>query len=524
MSVKKRILFSNVIMLLFLLALVMVLSFYIMRIFLMTYIKNDVKSLEIPGYHESTISVYELQILFDGMIDMVNEAPYDLQNHTDYNQINEYITSTGSKAYILINGTPVYLNGGENPNDIYAGAILLNDTIAQNKKTILYSDSDCFLYSTNVFLNNTGDEAELLLYNDHIGTMEFRNENSRYWRGAANNINDAVRSITILGSIVIIIINFVLIVALSNSIMGPLNKLKEATQKISEGNLDFEIDYTGDDEITDVLQKFERMREKLVESNEKQKAYEEDRKEMIAGISHDLRTPLTSIKGYVSGLIDGIADSPEKQQKYLTTIYNTAVEMDKLVDDLFLFSKLDLDKIPFDFEHVEIGNYISQCCEEIKFSMEKKKMCLSFVNLCKNPVYVMLDRDQFARVLVNIAENSAKYKKDEIGSLSVVLAEDNGEVFIALKDDGEGIEASLTGKIFDSFYRNDPARTNPVKGSGLGLSIAKQIITSHGGKIWAESNVGEGLTIYISLPADEKIIDERDEDQHAEKKNTDHRG
>ena len=151
-------------------------------------------------------------------------------------------------------------------------------------------------------------------------------------------------------------------------------------------------------------------------------------------------------------------------------------------------------------------------------------MCLSFVNLCKNPVYVMLDRDQFARVLVNIAENSAKYKKDEIGSLSVVLAEDNGEVFIALKDDGEGIEASLTGKIFDSFYRNDPARTNPVKGSGLGLSIAKQIITSHGGKIWAESNVGEGLTIYISLPADEKIINERDEDQHAEKKNTDHRG
>lgn len=120
------------------------------------------------------------------------------------------------------------------------------------------------------------------------------------------------RSITILGSIVIIIINFVLIVALSNSIMSPMNKLKEAAQKISEGNLDFEISYTGDDEITDVLQKFEQMREKLVESNEKQKAYEEDRKEMIAGISHDLRTPLTSIKGYVSGLIDGIADSPGK--------------------------------------------------------------------------------------------------------------------------------------------------------------------------------------------------------------------
>jgi len=510
-------------MLLFLLALVMILSFYIMRIFLMTYIKNDVKSLEIPEYHENTISVYELQILFDGMIDMANEAPYDVKSHADFTQIDEYITKTGSRAYILLNGTPVYLNGGDNANDIYAGAILLNDTIAQNKKTILYSDSDSFLYSTNVYLDDTGDEAELLLYNDHIGTMEFRNENSRYWQDAASNINDAVRSITILGSIIIIIINFVLIVALSNSIMGPLNKLKEATQKISEGNLDFEIDYTGDDEITDVLQKFEQMREKLVESNETQKAYEEDRKEMIAGISHDLRTPLTSIKGYVSGLLDGIADSPEKQQKYLTTVYNTAVEMDKLVDDLFLFSKLDLDKIPFDFEHVEIGNYISQCCEEIKFSMEKKKMSLAFANLCKNPVYVMLDRDQFARVLVNIAENSAKYKKNEIGSFYVAVTEENGEVLIALKDDGEGIDSSLTGKIFDSFYRNDPARTNPVKGSGLGLSIAKQIVTSHGGRIWAESNIGEGLTIYISLPADETIIDERNDGKDAGEENTDYR-
>lgn len=523
MSVKKRILFSNVIMLLFLLALVMVLSFYIMRIFLMTYIRNDVSSLEIPDYHEDSISVYELQILFDGMIDMAAEAPYQIQEHEDYARIDEYITKTASKAYILVSGAPVYLNGGETANEIYAGAILLNDTLAQNKKTILYSDSDSFLYYANMNLNDTDGEAEVLLYNDHMGTMEFRNENSRYWRDAAQNINDAVRSITILGSIVIIIINFVLIVALSNSIMSPLNKLKEAAQKISEGNLDFEISYTGDDEITDVLQKFEQMREKLVESNKKQKAYEEDRKEMIAGISHDLRTPLTSIKGYVSGLIDGIADSPEKRQKYLTTIYNTAEEMDRLVDDLFLFSKLDLDKVPFNFEHVEIGNYISQCCEELKFSLEKKKMCLAYANLCPNPVYVMLDRGQFARVLINIADNSAKYKKNEIGSFYVAITEDNGEVLIALKDDGEGIDSSLTGKIFDSFYRNDPARTNPVKGSGLGLSIAKQIVTSHGGRIWAESNIGEGLTIYIALPVEEQIIDER-KDENGEKEDSDHRG
>ncbi len=514
MSVKKRIVLSNMILLIFLLTLVMVLAFYIMRIFLMTYVRNDVSSIEIPDKNATSVSVYELQILFDGMIDMVNESSYSISGHEDYGKINEFVETTGSKAYIILNGSNIYLKGGESPGEIYSEALRINDAISQNRKTVLYSDSGSFIYYTAFNLQKSGEEAEILLFNDHMGTLEFRNENSRYWKDAAGNISDAVKSITILGSVVIVIINFVLIIALSNSIMGPLNKLKEATQKISEGNLDFEMDYTGDDEITDVLQKFELMREKLVESNEKQKAYEEDRKEMIAGISHDLRTPLTSIKGYVSGLIDGIADSPEKQQKYLTTIYNTATEMDKLVDDLFLFSKLDLDKIPFEFEHVEIGNYISQCCEEIKFSMEKKNICLTFVNLCKNPVYVMLDRSHFARVLVNIAENSAKYKKNDIGSLYVAVTYEAPEVLIALKDDGEGIESSLTGKIFDSFYRNDPARTNPVKGSGLGLSIAKQIVVSHGGRIWAESNVGEGLTIYISLPASEEIIDERKISDH----------
>ena len=175
-----------------------------------------------------------------------------------------------------------------------------------------------------------------------------------------------------------------------------------------------------------------------------------------------------------------------------------------------MFSKLDLNKIPFEFEHVEIGNYVAQCCEELKFSMEKKNMCLTFANLCKSPVYVKLDRAQFARVLINIAENSAKYKKNEIGSLYVAVMEENSEVIIALKDDGEGIESNLTRKIFDSFYRNDPARTNPVKGSGLGLSIAKQIVTEHQGRIWAESNLGEGLTIFISIPTSETIIDEED--------------
>ena len=505
MSVKRRILISNLIMLVFLLALVLILSFYVIRVFLFTYIQNDVKSLQIPDESVSSVSVYELQILFDGVIDISNESGIDFKKNEDFVIVDKYIKSTNSKCYVIINSIPIYVSGGESVDEIYTEATKLNPSLNQNEDIIFYSDANSFIYFS-AYQTSSGEPAEVLLFNNELGTNGFRNENSKYWKDAANNVYDAVQTIAILGCLVIVIISLVLMIALSKGIMGPLNKLRAATKKISDGDLDFEIDYSGSDEISEVLRDFEIMRVNLAELNEKQRVYEEDRKEMIAGISHDLRTPLTSIKGYVSGLMDGIADSPEKQQKYLTTIYNTAVEMDKLVDDLFLFSKLDLDKIPFDFEHVELGNYMFQCCEELKFSMEKKMMSMSFVNLCNEDIYVRLDRDQFARVLINIAENSAKYKKNEIGSFFVVLSMQNNEALIALKDDGQGVESSLAGKIFDSFYRNDPARTNPVKGSGLGLSIAKQIVSSHGGKIWAESNLGEGLTVYISLPIDGEII------------------
>ncbi len=505
MTVKRRIFISNIIMLVVLLMLVLVLAFYIMKVLLFTYIQNDVKSLNIPGDNVSSVSVYELQILFDGIIDITNEAGAEIQKHEDFELIDEYITKTDSKCYVIINNNISYIKGGDSVEDLYYLASQANGSINQNEDIVFYSDASSFIYMSNYKTSN-GETAEVLLYNLKLGTNGFRNENSKYWKEATNNVYDAVQTVSILGCGIIIIVGIVLMIALSKSIMKPLNKLKEATKNISEGNLDFEIDYSGSDEISEVLRDFEIMRENLLELNEKQKEYEEDRKEMIAGISHDLRTPLTSIKGYVSGLIDGIADSPEKRQKYLTTIYNTAVEMDKLVDDLFLFSKLDLDKIPFDFEHVELGNYMSQCCEEIRFSMEKKKMSMTFVNLYKEDIYVQLDRDQFARVLINIAENSAKYKKNEIGSFYVTLSKAENEAVISLKDDGQGIDSSLAGKIFDSFYRNDPARTNPIKGSGLGLSIAKQIVSSHGGRIWAESNLGEGLTVFISLPTDGEII------------------
>lgn len=499
MTVRKRIFVANLVMLVILLLLVFLLSFYIVRVFTGVYMSNDIDRISVPEDSDKSVSIYELQIVFDSMINMSVEATYTPQEYPDYKKIISYLRGTGTMAYVLIDGNTVFLSGAKSADEIYKYAIKTNGTIENKSGTLFYSDSNSFMYAST--FDNNGKSFSVMMFNNKLGTAGLKIDNNRYWDEANTAVSKAVRSIAILGSIVIVIINLLLIVAVSNSIMGPLNKLKEATKLIAAGKFDFEMDYTGDDELTEVLSNFDYMRTKLLESTEQQKKYEENRKELIAGISHDLRTPLTSIKGYVSGLIDGIADSPERRTQYLTIIYNTACDLDKLVDELFLFSKLDADKIPFDFVVTELDNYLASCIEEFRFTYSKNNIVVTYANVCNGPVYVSLDPDRFARVLINIADNSSKYKVNPVGSIHVTMYRENDDfVCVSIKDDGKGMDRKYADKIFDSFYRNDPARTNPVKGSGLGLSIAKQIVTRHGGRIHAETNIGEGMNIIIELP------------------------
>ena len=131
------------------------------------------------------------------------------------------------------------------------------------------------------------------------------------------------------------------------SILRPLSKLQEATRKIRDGNLDFTLDIEEDDEIGELCQDFEEMRIRLKESAEQKIQYDNENKELISNISHDLKTPITAIKGYVEGILDGVASSPEKLEKYFRTIYNNANDMDRLIDELTFYSKIDTNKIPY---------------------------------------------------------------------------------------------------------------------------------------------------------------------------------
>ncbi len=295
----------------------------------------------------------------------------------------------------------------------------------------------------------------------------------------------------------------------SRSILKPVKKLNEAALNISEGNLDFQITPLNNDELGKLAIRFEEMRKNLKHASDVQKKYENNRKELIANISHDLKTPITSIKGYVEGIRDGVANSPEKLDRYLQTIYTKTIDMDHLINELFLFSKLDLNRIPFDLEEVDLHNYLVDIIEELQFDLEKENISVLYENKMETKhTTVLLDREQLKRAFTNIVQNSLKYMDKEHKQLEVSLNEQKDFILVKIKDNGIGIINEAVPYIFDRFYRADPSRNASTGGTGLGLAITKLIVEEHGGEIWAESKLGEQTIIQFTLkkgPANKEI-------------------
>jgi histidine kinase len=284
----------------------------------------------------------------------------------------------------------------------------------------------------------------------------------------------------------------------SRTLVKPLKELEKAANEIKQGNLDYNIKINSKDEIAQLSKTFEEMRLRLKESLELQQQYEENRRELISNISHDLKTPITSIKGYVEGIKDGVADTPEKMDKYVTTIYTKAIYMDNLINDLFLFSKLDLNKENFKYQMVDMVSYIKDCVDEISFDLDTSEVELTSI-LPEKLIYAEIDVQQIKRTIMNIVGNSIKYKKDEKLKVDIILSESKDYITVEIKDNGKGIPEESLSYIFERFYRSDVSRGTTVGGTGLGLAIAKKIIEEHKGKIWAESELGEGTSIFFSL-------------------------
>ena len=283
------------------------------------------------------------------------------------------------------------------------------------------------------------------------------------------------------------------------SIATPLVKLKKATQNIKEGNLDFVLEVEGDDEFSELCRDFEEMRKRLKESAEEKVLLDKENKELISNISHDLKTPITAVKGYVEGIMDGVADTPEKMDRYVKTIYNKTNEMDHLINELTFYSKFDTNRIPYTFSKLNVEDYFSDCAEEVGLELETRGIELVYANYVESGVQVIADGEQIRRVIHNIISNAIKYMDKPKGIIQIRVKDVGDFIQVEIEDNGKGIAAKDLPSIFDRFYRTDVSRNSSKGGSGIGLSIVKKILEDHGGKVWATSRLGIGTIMYFVL-------------------------
>lgn len=222
--------------------------------------------------------------------------------------------------------------------------------------------------------------------------------------------------------------------------------------------------------------------------------------EVISNITHDLKTPLTAIKGYAQGILDGVAGSPERMNKYVLTIRNKADDMAGMVDELSFFAQIYQKDLVYHFMEVNAQDYFSECISELSLDLETRNISLVYRYDAECTGMIRIDREKLKRVINNIIGNAAKYIQKEIGILFVNIEEKEGEVIVHITDNGIGIPEKELKRVFERFYRTDSSRNSGTGGSGLGLAIAKKIMEEHGGRIWAESVISKGTRISFALP------------------------
>jgi signal transduction histidine kinase len=300
--------------------------------------------------------------------------------------------------------------------------------------------------------------------------------------------------------ILVLATNFFLTRSMIKTISIPLGVLSFGVKQIQNNNLGFRLEYKNDDEFLPICGAFNEMAERLGAMAAEHDKYEENRRELLAGISHDLRTPLTSIKAYLEGIEKDIASTREKREKYTAVIRNKTSDMEHIINQLFLFSKLDINDFPLILKTLDMGLFIRDLVSELADGYFKRGLAIALSETAQNTL-VSIDPILFHNVITNILENSVLYKDAERGHIEIRIGIVNAAVELRLADDGPGVPEESVEKLFDVFYRADPSRNakGGRAGSGLGLAISQKIVSRMGGSIKAELPE-RGLAVVIHLP------------------------
>lgn len=473
MTIKRRLFLSNVLMIV-VPALVTALTGLLCMVMVVSVLRQGSGL----GYEEGG----ELAWIGRTCREVLQEAPAD-SGSREIRQIVSLLDGSAMRLVLTEDGRPVYTFGTEQADD----ARLMQSAESLDCDPVQVSTGSRGIYLTR--LTYQGRTMQLALFGtpgEHTGEEV---------KAAV-----ALSALLILLAIVLSILatNRFLTRFVLRRVEEPLDLLAAGVRRIGEGDLDFRITYAGKDKFAPVCGAFNEMAARLKESVERARRDEESRKELLAGISHDLRSPLTSIRAYVEGLLDGVAQTEESKQRYLRTIRTKAEDIDRLVSQLFLYSKLDLEGVPMEMRPIRLDEFVAGFVEEAALDSRTRGLEITAEQL--TPVTVSADPEQLRRVLSNILENSIKYNAKETGHLRITL-EESGRLTLA--DDGPGVPEEALPKLFDVFYRSDPARRDPAGGSGLGLAIAAKAVQGMGGTIRARSGPHGGLAIEITLSKEE---------------------
>jgi signal transduction histidine kinase len=299
--------------------------------------------------------------------------------------------------------------------------------------------------------------------------------------------------------------------------LRPLAALRSGARRIAAGNLDVKINYNRDDEFGEVCLEFDQMRRRLKSSLEEKIQYENYRRMLISGISHDLRTPLTSIRGYAEGLRDGVASTPEMQSRYCRAIIQSAGDMEMLADSLSTLTRLENNEYRYHLEPTPLDSWLRNIAEEQRPVLADKAV-LVYRGSAREDMCVSFDRKEMRRVFINIFSNSVRYAGVRPVKILISLLEKNGTAVIRVCDNGRGAGEEDLPHLFEAFYRGDKARTHAGEGSGLGLSIVRHIVEGCGGRIRAY-NEG-GLCIEMTFPSCEN---DKEAENSADRTDSSHR-
>lgn len=430
---------------------------------------------------------------FEEIKRMAQSNPALLTGEAYLNEKNEELKQKSSYLVVRKDNEIVY-NGAEN-NEAVLQALPEYGTTDPDTGTGIYTDSDAQILVKQIdYVSEVGEQESVFI----VTSMD----------GSVPEIKTMVVQVIMAIFLILLVTGLMMIVWIYRSMITPLKKLQAAAENIKEGNLDFEIEAGGEDEIGELCVTFEEMRQRLKDNTEEKLNNERENKALICNIAHDLKTPITAVKGYAEGIIDGVANTPEKVDKYVRTIYNKANEMDTLINELTLYSKIDTNRIPYNFAKINVAEYFNDCVEEIGLDLESKGIGLSYYNYASPDIVIIADPEQLRRVVNNIIGNSVKYMNKQQGFIQIRIKDVGDFIQVELEDNGRGIAQKDLPYIFDRFYRTDASRNSATGGSGIGLSIVKKIVEDHGGKIWATSKEDAGTIMYFVIRKYQEVTNE----------------